>query len=458
MRQLIGTNFLRDDITGRIVAERKSNGEVELFNIQPTYGQPLGVATVFVGDSLTGNGFLSNGTVDNDPFGPFYTGGTFARTEDYGFASWADFISGGAFGNVINAGIGGNTTIDIINRVDTDVLALLPRLVIDECGTNDIIAGASADRVICLKQYLFDKYKSVGARILAFDISPRSGFTNAMRDIAVEVNRWLYQQAATDPDITVFPMSSILADYASFTGGVSAARTFDDTHPNNLGAFLAGALSADFFSPTQFMEVWPSIWPGDAFGSSSANAIIRNSNPGMALGAGGTANTGVTGDIAEGYTCSRLAGTPAVVASIVPRTDGLGFNQRLVITYTAANDAIEFGIPTASSRYLSGRKIGVKAQLEFDAASADVVNRCILFASAVVGGTTYQVTALNQQTATRRANLPLSSGRVKGLAKSPRLKVPAGAASGFSSQLRVYASAAGVVTLDISEFTITQHP
>jgi len=82
----------------------------------------------------------------------------------------------------------------------------------------------------------------------------------------------------------------------------------------------------------------------------------------------------------------------------------------------------------------------------------------ICYASAAVGGVTYQPTALNQQSSTRRANLPCGSGLVRGLMRSPRIQVPAGAASSFSTQLRIYASGAGTVTLDISEYKLTQHP
>lgn len=421
-------------------------------------GQPSAVSTVFIGDSLTGNGFLSDGTVTHDEYGPYYAGGLFARTEDYGFAAFAEFLANGGLGNVVNAGIGGNTTIDILARVEADVLAHNPRLVVDECGTNDIIAGSTAADIITRKGQLFDYYDSIGAAIIAADISPRSGFDNAKVNVAADVNNWLYKQAASRRNLSVFPLSAILADPASFTGAVSAARTYDDTHPNNLGAYLGGQLLLAVARPGLFMPIPRSNWTGGAYGSSNANAIIRNSNPGMAYVSGGTANTGVTGQVADGYTCSRLAGTPSVVASVVSRNDGLGFSQRLEITFGAAGDAIEFGIPTASGRYLSGRKIGVRANLEFLSSSADIVNRCILYSAAVVGGQTYQVTALNQQNSTRRANLPLSTGGVSGLAKSPRLSVPAGAASGYSTQLRIYASAAGVVTVDVSQFMLTQHP
>lgn len=423
-------------------------------------GQPNAVTTVFVGDSITANGFLTNGAVTHDVLGPVYAGGTFARSDDYGFVPWVDFLTNGGFGNLINSGRGGDTTQQIFARKDADVLVHRPRLVVDESGTNNVVANQSAATIIASKMALFKEYRKIGARIIAFDIAPRGIFTTTQRDVARDVNRWLYQMAATNPDIAVFPMSAILADYASTTGGVSAARTFDDTHPNNLGAFLIARALADFVRPSVIVPIRGSLWPGDAYGSSSADAIIRNSNPGMAFTSGGVMNTGVTGQIADGFTCSRLSGAASVVGSIVARDDGLGFNQRLVITFAAANDSIEFGIPAGSltSRYLQGRKLRVQAKLEFAASSANVVDRCMLYASATIGGTTYQTTAFDKSVLTRRGNLPLSSGAVAGTARSPRYQLPAGAASSFASQLRVYASAAGVVTLDVSQYGITLHP
>ena len=420
-------------------------------------GRPTGVTTVIVGDSITANGFLSDGVVSHDSLGPVYSG-TLARSEDYGYAAWADALSGGGLGNYINSGRGGDTTQQIFARKDADVLRHRPQQVIDASGTNNVIAGQSAATIIASKMALFIEYRKLGARIVAFDIAPRVGFTTVMRDVARDVNRWLYQQAGTQPDLAVFPISAYLADYASPTGGVSAARTFDDTHPNNVGGFYIGKGLAEFFKPSLSLAIKSSIWPGDAYGSSSADAVIRNTNPGMAYTAGGVANTGISGQIADGYTCSRLSGVPTAVGSIVEREDGLGFSQRLVITFLAAGDSIEFGIPAGTGRYLPSRKLSVQAKLEFVGNSADVVNRCLLYSAPVVAGQTYQVTAMNQQSAVRRGNLPISNNKFAALYRSPRLQMPAGAATGWSTQFRIYASAAGTVTLDLSQFAMFLHP
>jgi len=427
-------------------------------------GNANGVTTVFIGDSITANGWLSNLARDtSSPTGIFYyddgsaSGVRFARTEDYGFSAWCHFFSNGGVGEFVNSGIGGNTTTQILARVDSDVLAYNPLLIVDECGTNDVIAGASSADIIARKTALIEKYRSIGAKIVLVDIAPRSGFDTAMKAVAVAVNKWMYSLPRKNRDITVFSMSSILADHTSSSGAVSTTKTFDSTHPNNVGAVMIGKQLAAHIDKFVFAQFNETIWTADAFGTDSANATIRNSNPAMYYSTGGTANTGVSGSVANGFTCSRLAGTPTVVASVAERPDGRGYTQRLVITFGAAGDAVEFGIPTGSSRYLAdGRKISTSCNIDLVTGSNDVVNRLILYTSAVVSGVTYTATAMNQQDSTGRGNLPTSLG-IKGNLLTPKIQVPAGSASGFSTQLRIYASAAGTVTIDLSEYKLMQH-
>lgn len=78
------------------------------------------------------------------------------------------------------------------------------------------------------------------------------------------------------------------------------------------------------------------------------------------------------------------------------------------------------------------------------------------FINSGIGGNT--TTGFNQQDSTRRGNLPVASGDLKGVMKTPRIQIAAGAASAYDSRIRIYASAAGTVTIDISEYKMTQHP
>lgn len=54
-------------------------------------------------------------------------------------AQWTDLCASYAPGDCVNAGVGGQTSIDILERFDRDVIALHPRAVVIFAGTNDMI-------------------------------------------------------------------------------------------------------------------------------------------------------------------------------------------------------------------------------------------------------------------------------------------------------------------------------
>lgn len=415
--------------------------------------------TIFFGDSITANGWLTNGTYAEDANGSYFEGGTFARTEDYGYAAWADFLAYGGFGVLDNAGIGGNLTTDMLARVQADVLDKRPTLIVDNGGTNDLVNSVSSEDVIARKAQLFDLYEGIGAAIIACEILPRGNFTTAHTIEAIKVNRWLNQQARSRKNFRVVPAAALFVDPTSTAGaplGVGV-RYFDNTHPNNFGAFWYGKALADAAAGLigNPLDEFGAL---DTYGVWSADAIIRNTNPLMGYSTGGTANAGVSGQVANGYTCSAFAGSPTVVASIVDRPDRRGKLQRLVITFAAANDCIEFGIPVSSGTFLQNRIMQGTCDIDVASSSSAVINRMSMYTYAAIGGQAYVTTSLNQQNTTGRASLVASTGFLKGRMKTPRLALPDAPCTGYNSQFRMYAAAAGTVTIDISLFQMRLWP
>lgn len=78
---------------------------------------------VCLGDSIT-YGF---------PFGPQY--------------SWVEYLNQVLPGEVINEGINGNTTSDMLRRMERDVLRHHPTHVVIMGGINDVFVGESFDRI-----------------------------------------------------------------------------------------------------------------------------------------------------------------------------------------------------------------------------------------------------------------------------------------------------------------------
>lgn len=75
---------------------------------------------------------------------------------------------------VINAGVGGNNTVDLLKRIDKDCLALHPKLTVLMVGTNDM----NSVKYIPLEQYqknldqLISKIKKEGSKVLIMTILP----------------------------------------------------------------------------------------------------------------------------------------------------------------------------------------------------------------------------------------------------------------------------------------------
>ena len=76
---------------------------------------------------------------------------------------------------IFNAGIGGSTLCDLINRFDTDVSPRAPKYVWINSGINDYYREVSAQDFKARMQYLIYKVQEIGAEAIVFDSAPASG-------------------------------------------------------------------------------------------------------------------------------------------------------------------------------------------------------------------------------------------------------------------------------------------
>lgn len=85
---------------------------------------------------------------------------------------------------VINAGCGGDTSGDALNRLETDVLSKDPLLVIVELGGNDFLLKLPAQKTVSNISQIADKIISHGAMVVIVDISPGIVLTEYRRAFA----------------------------------------------------------------------------------------------------------------------------------------------------------------------------------------------------------------------------------------------------------------------------------
>lgn len=441
------------------------------------YSKVGGIRTVIAGDSRT---FLSSVidatggttfTYDSVNQASYYTpgAGAFASTADYGYFTWLDALMGAPHYLVKNAGIGGNLSYDLLNRYQADVINMAPELVYLWIGYNDFNNGYAFETVRDNVLAMLAMNDSINAFTCLFDcpFTATVASNSARRAEASKFNDWLRRLVISRRNCVLVSAAAAMADPdVAVVGCRSTYLQVDAVHNNNLGALRVAEAAARVMTP--LVRVWQNfpVSPLEGFDSDST-AYIRNSNPLMA-GTAGVAGAGVTGNIATGYGAQRGAGSPTVVASKVAERENIGDAQRLAITFAAANDAITFGViqntdpmsGNASSRFLANRYLEGQCDILFDAASAPVINRMELLVSGTFNGIGFNTTAMRRVTTSNDQGvadniqpLPLAGKFLR--LRTPRIPLP-GPCTLLQYAVRLYASGAGAVTVDLSRFRIKQ--
>ncbi|MBB4185818.1 lysophospholipase L1-like esterase [Sinorhizobium terangae] len=190
------------------------------------------------------------------PFGDSLTAGTGA---DPGFAYPAQLWdmcklyyknTSIVFGN---AGVGGNTSQQLISRYATDVTSFAPDIVILMVGMNDANpdAGISVETYEANLSRLVSMMKRDGYAVVMGDITPRKRMNNTGPQF-VDVYRKACHRVAASHGVHLVPLNDIITDLVSSKNGYSFGDlTSDGIHYTNAGyelmagAFLAYALATE---------------------------------------------------------------------------------------------------------------------------------------------------------------------------------------------------------------------
>jgi len=142
--------------------------------------------------------------------------------------------------SVLNAGISGNLTSDIVARFTTDCLAYNPRYAIIEGGTNDIATGVSSATILANWTTLLTAAQAAGVQAVILLILPRTALTNGQSQQRDSINASLTALAATYGAIVVNADSAVGLFRAGGDAGnhwdIQAAYGYGDgTHYNQAG-------------------------------------------------------------------------------------------------------------------------------------------------------------------------------------------------------------------------------
>lgn len=127
---------------------------------------------------------------------------------------------------VVNAGISGDTTEGGLSRLERDVLAHHPRLVVVELGVNDVFGRWPRERTVANLRTITQRIRAQGAGVILVHITlpgvPGDGHRRDLREIARAEGAILVED---------------------FLDGVVPSRTYDGLHPDEQGhAILAERL------------------------------------------------------------------------------------------------------------------------------------------------------------------------------------------------------------------------
>lgn len=102
---------------------------------------------------------------------------------------------------VINQGVNGERSDQILARFDRDVIAHQPAAVVIIAGVNDVYQGRPVTHVVDQLRSMFEKARRSGILVVAGTIIPFNTATPEQNARMHEINAWIRTTADTDPAI-----------------------------------------------------------------------------------------------------------------------------------------------------------------------------------------------------------------------------------------------------------------
>ena len=300
---------------------------------------------VVIGDSLTEQGGMIAAAPQFKPYSAWV---------------WANVLLGQRFEILKNAGIGGQTTSQILARLQSDAIALNPGWCHLLCGTNNMGTAGGVSTAKADITSMLDALDAAGIRTIIGTIPPKitSSYTGTQKADTMELNRWIIQQGRTRRNLIVVDyfqaLTEIGGNYANPIYGWNT--TSDGTHLSAVGGYICGRALADAILATGESSASYRFHP-----PTSSNGINLLPYPYL----NGTSATTAP----QGSTVSGSATATATWAS-QNSSDTPGVPWRVL---TVQNGAGNLSIQQNASVGVNGLAVGdqVRAYVEFDISNLD---------------------------------------------------------------------------------------
>lgn len=377
-------------------------------------------------------------------FGDSITEANGSAPTDKGYFNWLNVMLSQRWDVVYNAGVGGNSTAQMLARIDTDVIAYAPAWVMIMGGVNDIAAGTSSATILSNLDSILQTVLAAGMYPIISTLPPSTSFdTTAEGTVWTAVNAGIRAFATTYPGVLVVDAGPEYWDSSQPTLALPlSGYTVDGVHPNALGA---GTLAAKMYTDLAAKAgiLYPS-YQGLAWADITANRLYYSVPNQMMAGTAGSKTAPATGDVATGFTVSA-GGTWSKVA----RTDGKpGAWQQCVIGVESDQATFaEFDITT-------GFSVGdvIYAQVEFESDNDWTSPKSAYLYLAALNGSTVLSTSQALGHSTGGGSGTVAVRVSAGIYRTERMTIPA-----TTNKIRVYFTAQMVSgTFRISRFEIVK--
>ncbi|MFP3494169.1 SGNH/GDSL hydrolase family protein [Pseudomonas sp. SIMBA_059] len=323
-----------------------------------------------------------------------------------GFTDWAVSETGGlaAFPLTLNKGIDGNTTSQMLARLQADVIANSGAFdVMVHFGTgNDRLQGMSLDQTIRNLEYLYAALLKRGKVVIAIAETPVIGANVGLPPQQTAnhfaVHNWYLNVAPGLGVVVVNPWDEMVDPASGSNFWPKEGMTGDGLHPTPMGARIIGRKVGEalkrLFSfpailPTSNVTYDSALVPG---GSLIPNSLLTGTNG--ALGAGSNA----TGQVAASCTLqgSNLNGL-AVAAS--KEAADVGFKQVLRITGMPSGNTPTLTLEQTVdvSKVAVGHRLRAVAGWEFISVNTSVLQVALQIVAVSANGTTIAQIGQNQE-------------------------------------------------------------
>lgn len=266
---------------------------------------------------------------------------------------------------VHNGGVGGERSDQIVARYAADVAPYAPGIVLMDAGTNDVAqlvtstVGTVATTVAAVQANvtsMIAQARAGGAQVVICTIpNIWSNWITNQVSAANQINRWIKSLPLTTRGVVVCDWSRKCVDS---TGLWISGMNFDTAHAGPKGAARMGAELAAALD--RLLPVGDVLPPWD-----DTYNLVTN---GFQTGTTGSKGTGITGNVAAGWTAAAFGGTCTAVGSKVTRTDlpGLEWQQYAISAVGGGTQGVRHYASLDTGEFATGDTVYALVEFETD--------------------------------------------------------------------------------------------